>query len=269
MTTAFYERAGLNVATYDARVAVQEQDEKLAGDTDFYLRLARDTSGAVLELGCGTGRVGLALAREGIEVVGLDLSRAMLAVAEAKRSTLHREAAARVRLVHGDMTRFAVPERFGLAIAPFRAFMAITDPVGQRRALEAVRQHLRPRGRICLHLFDPRLDLIVPGDAPAPVPDPPPVRHPESGRRVRISVTNRRTDPLHQTLEETWLFHELGEDGTVVRAEEETLAMRWTYRRELHYLLELSGFRIEYEFSDFEGSPPAYGREMIVIARKH
>ena len=267
--TAFYERAGLNVETYDARVAVQEHDDKLAGDTDFYLRLARDTSGAVLELGCGTGRVALALATAGLDVVGLELSRAMLAVAEAKRSALHREAAARVRLVHGDMTRFAVPERFGLAIAPFRAFMAITDPVGQRRALEAVRQHLRPRGRICLHLFDPRLDLMVPGDGPAPFPDQPAVRHPETGRRVHISVTNRRTDPLHQTLQETWLFHELGDDGTVLRAEEELLTLLWTYRSELHYLLELSGFRVEYEFSDFEGSPPAYGREMIVIARKH
>src|SRR5215210_1428777 len=154
MSTAFYERAGLNVDTYDARVAAEDK-EGLAGDTDFYLRLARDTGGAVLELGCGTGRVGLALAAQGLDVVGLDLSAGMLAVAETKRRALHREAAARVRLVHGDMTRFSLPERFGLAIAPFRAFMAILDPVGQRRSLEAVREHLRPRGRICLHLFDP------------------------------------------------------------------------------------------------------------------
>lgn len=268
MSVGFYERRGLNIETYDARVAAEEADEKLAGDRRFYLGLARETGGDVLDLGCGTGRIAFHLASAGIRVVGLDLSKAMLAAAEEQRARLAPEAAARVRLVHADMARFSVPERFGLAIAPFRAFASLLDADAQRRCLEAVRGHLRPRGRICLHLFDPRLDLLTPGDGPAPFPTRPEVRHPRTGNRVRILVTRRRTDPLTQRFDEEWRFTEIDDDGLLVREEDEVLSLRWTYRWELRHLLAVAGFRVEYEFSDFEGSPPAYGRELIVIARR-
>jgi SAM-dependent methyltransferase len=266
----FYENAGLNVETYDARVEAEANDEKLSDDQRFYLGLARDSGGPVLELGCGTGRVALELANAGISVVGIDLSKAMLAVAEQKRRRLVAEAAARVRLLHADMTRFSVPERFGLAIAPFRAFAAVLDPEGQRRCLDAVRRHLRPRGRICLHLFDPRFDLLGPMDGPPPQPlaGRPMVRHPETGNRVRIEVRRRRTDPLLQHMDEVWRFTEIDRDGLTIRVEEEHLSLRWTYRWELRHLLELTGFRLEYEFSDFTGSPHVYGRELIVVARR-
>jgi hypothetical protein len=46
------------------------------------------------------------------------------------------------------------------------------------------------------------------------------------------------------------------------------MALRWTYRWELHHLLELCGFAIEAEHSDFYGAPPAYGKELIIIARR-
>jgi hypothetical protein len=69
-------------------------------------------------------------------------------------------------------------------------------------------------------------------------------------------------------LEETWRFQELNHDGALLREERETLRMRWLYRYEMRYLLELSGFEIEAEYSDFEGSPPAYGNEQVWVARK-
>jgi hypothetical protein len=55
----------------------------------------------------------------------------------------------------------------------------------------------------------------------------------------------------------------------VVRDEEERLELRWIYRYEMHYLLELSGFVVEEELSDFVGAPPTYGREQIIIASKN
>ena len=54
----------------------------------------------------------------------------------------------------------------------------------------------------------------------------------------------------------------------MVRQEEEILRLRWTYRYEMRHLLELAGFEVEAEFSDFRGSPPAYGREQVWLARK-
>src|SRR5262245_17396946 len=63
-----------------------ERGGHLAGGpvADFYLALARETGGPVLELGCGTGRALLPIARDGIACVGLDNSPAMLDVLRAK-----------------------------------------------------------------------------------------------------------------------------------------------------------------------------------------
>jgi len=48
----------------------------------------------------------------------------------------------------------------------------------------------------------------------------------------------------------------------------EELKLRWTYRHELHHLLELSGFQVLAEYSDFRRSEPAYGKELIVVCAK-
>jgi hypothetical protein len=53
-----------------------------------------------------------------------------------------------------------------------------------------------------------------------------------------------------------------------MRQEEEILRMRLTYRYEMRHLLELAGFEVEAEFSDFDRSPPTYGREQVWVARK-
>ncbi|MCH8868721.1 MAG: methyltransferase domain-containing protein [Chloroflexi bacterium] len=59
----------------------------LAGDTRFYVEEARKSTGRVLELACGTGRITIPLAQAGINVVGIDLSPSMLAIArEARRA---------------------------------------------------------------------------------------------------------------------------------------------------------------------------------------
>ena len=75
-------------------------------------------------------------------------------------------------------------------------------------------------------------------------------------------------DTVAQTLEEVWRFTEVGPDGQPIRVEEEVLRMRWIYRWEMRYLLELCGFEIEAEYSDYAGAAPAYGKEQIWVARK-
>ncbi len=54
----------------------------------------------------------------------------------------------------------------------------------------------------------------------------------------------------------------------MLRHEEVTLALRWTYRWEMRYLLELCGFEIEAAYSDFKQSPPASGLEQVWVARR-
>jgi len=91
------------------------------------LRRVREFGDSVLELGCGTGRVTMALAERGYRVTGLDLSKPMLERAEEKRAKLPAEERALVHLLHGDMTRFELRENFSLVIIPFRPFQHLLE----------------------------------------------------------------------------------------------------------------------------------------------
>ncbi|NTU62713.1 MAG: class I SAM-dependent methyltransferase, partial [Chloroflexi bacterium] len=92
-----------------------------AEDIEMYRGFAERTGGSILEIGSGTGRVALALAEEGHAVVGLELSEAMRAVAQAKaeRAQLHD----RATFVAGDMRRFKIDQHFGLIIVPLNTFL--------------------------------------------------------------------------------------------------------------------------------------------------
>jgi SAM-dependent methyltransferase len=260
---AFYASHSLAVETYDARTPAPDRPP-IAGDVEFYSSLAQRTNGPVLELGAGTGRVVWALAEAGFEVVGLDISGPMLERAEAKRASVPVDARERATFVQGDMTGFTLDRSFGLAVAAFRAFQSLLTPESQRRSLECVYRHLRPGGLIALDLFDPRLEFLLPGsDAPRMRGE---LRQSQTSAPIRFEIIERRTDPLTQTMEEIWRFEELDDGGKVLRHEETTLALRWTYRWEMRYLLELCGFEIEAEYSDFRQSPPAYGLEQVWVA---
>jgi ubiquinone/menaquinone biosynthesis C-methylase UbiE len=256
----FYTDGGLNVETYDARTA------GFPGEIDWWLRHARATGGPVLEVACGTGRVTWPIARAGVEIVGLDIGAGMLRTAEAKRDREPRDVSERVRFVRGDMTDFSLGETFALAIIPFRAFQSLLTAEAQRSSLTCVRRHLRPGGRLIVDVFDPRLDWILPERSEPGLTDRPSVTDSLTGNTVTVEVLTRANDPLRQTLRERWRFTERTSNGTVLRREEEFLELRWTYRYEMRYLLELCGFAIEAELSDFSDSPPTYGREQIWMA---
>ncbi|MEV8152420.1 class I SAM-dependent methyltransferase, partial [Streptomyces fradiae] len=135
-------------------------------DLDLYLRLAGD-SGArrVLDIGCGTGVFALLLAARGVDVVGVDPSRASLDVARAKPG------AERVRWIHGDATAL-VPLRVDLATMTANVAQAITDPADWRGTLRGAREALRPGGRL---VFETRVPARRPSSAPRPTPGPTPV----------------------------------------------------------------------------------------------
>ena len=261
MIRTFYSEGGLNAETYDMRTF------GFPGEIDFWIARARESGGPVLELACGTGRVSWPIARAGIDIVGIDLAPAMLAEAERKRAAENPDVTARVRFIRADMSAFELKQQFALAIIPFRAFQALLSADQQRAALGCVRRHLKPGGRLIMDIFDPRLDLLA-EEKFKPRREIAPFRHHRSGHTVTIDVLERANDHVAQRLVERWRFRETTGDGKIVREEEESLELRWTYRYEMRYLFELTDFVIEDEWSDFEGAPPAYGREQIWTVRR-
>jgi SAM-dependent methyltransferase len=121
-------------------------------DVAFYVALARqaaEQSHAVLELGCGTGRVTIPIAQAGVEAVGLDNARAMLDVARRKAAA----AGVTVRWVTADMASFQLEQRFGLVIIPFRSFLHLLTEADQLACLRRIYEHLLPGGRFALNFF--------------------------------------------------------------------------------------------------------------------
>jgi SAM-dependent methyltransferase len=261
----FYATDDLGTEVYDAVTDLHIAGSSVEGDVEFFRSLARDDGGPILDVGCGTGRVSVALAADGHEVVGLDLSGPMLGLAERRRATLRSEVAARLAFVQADMTDFDLGRAFALIVVPFRVFQFALSPEAQRSTLAAMHRHLATGGELVLDLFDPRLDLCLPDAAPPPSLEV--VRHPATGNDVRIERLERINDPVNQLFDEVWQTTEIDAAGHPIRSLRETLSLRWTYRWEMRHLLELAGFEVVAEFGDFKGSPPAYGREQVWVVR--
>jgi ubiquinone/menaquinone biosynthesis C-methylase UbiE len=257
-----FRHGGPSVDYYDLREH-GGPGSPVEGDVAFYRRQAKRARGPILELACGTGRVTCALADAGLDVTGLDASSAMLRVARRKQRAAPRP---HLRFERGDMRRFSLPRRFALAIVPFRAFQHLLTVKDQRACLETIRRHLRPRGRLIIDLFDPRLEYCLP-DAPSAPMTRPTVHEPATGEDVAITVLARTNDPVTQTFTETWRWT-ITRAGTVVRQVDDVLRLRWTYRYEMRHLFELTGYRVVAEYSDFAGARPRYGGEQIWIAER-
>ena len=91
-------------------------------DADFYVGLAKELGGPVLELDCGTGRVLIPTAREGIDITGIDLSEHMLDICRTKLAQESDEVQARTRIVRADTRDFDLGTQFKLMTIPFRPF---------------------------------------------------------------------------------------------------------------------------------------------------
>lgn len=125
----------------DPRMAALYDAFNLWGDdTEFYLRLAGEDPKRVLDLGCGTGRLAVALAGRGHDVTGLDPAAAMLAVAR------RRPGGARIRWVEGDARDSDLGERFDLAVMTGHAFQVFLEDDDVRHLLRSVARHLAPGG---------------------------------------------------------------------------------------------------------------------------
>jgi ubiquinone/menaquinone biosynthesis C-methylase UbiE len=248
---------------YDLQSAAIAPSTPSAGDTAFFRRLADELGGPVLEIGSGTGRISIPLAEAGFEVVGVDSSKAMLRLAEAKRAALAPEAAGRLTFVHGDMTTLQLDRRFPLIVAPSRVFQFALTSDAQRAALRAFKRHLAPGGRLVLDIFDPAFEYVGP-DAVFP-PRAGEVVHPTTGNRVLWEITGREPDPGRQLVHSDWTAREISPSGDVLRKETERLTLRWTTRSEMRLLFELEGLDVVSEHVDFQGGAPTYGGEQVWV----
>jgi SAM-dependent methyltransferase len=234
-------------------------------DVPFYLELASRLGGPVLERGCGTGRVGIELARVGFELVGLDLSPEMLQVYRGKLGRESKIVQERVTLIEGDMANFNLGRQFALVIVPFRAFQHLLDAPSQRACLTQVRKHLAAGGRFVFDAFNPSVQYIAGAvqkgrtwTYDVNVADG------EGGRLQRSMYAN--PNPGEQRHELALRYEQLDASGKLVGTWFESLPLRWLYRYEAEYLLELCGLRIEESYGSYDKTPlDGNSRELIFV----
>ena len=247
-------------------------------DVDFYVgeadrRVGR--VGSVLDLGCGTGRLLLPLARAGHGVAGVDRSPAMLARCRQRLAHESSEVRSRVALYEGDVRDFAVPhsrhaatsdtDGFGLAIAPFRILQHLITADDQLRCLAAVRRHLAPGGCFAFDVFNPNFTLMA-ADRSAEVEDTP-ERPLADGRYFRRTVRVLRVRSVQQVSDIELIYYvRMGDQvDRVVQAFE----MRWYTASELEHLLGRAGFMVDAIYGDFNRGPLRDGSpEILVVAAR-
>ena len=120
-------------------------------DVPFFVEKATASGGEVLELGCGTGRVLIPIARAGVSITGLDLSISMLEVCRNKLRSEPDEIQQNANILQGDMRSFDLHRQFALVIIPFRPFQHLLRVEDQLACLHSVHHHLTPDGRF---IFD-------------------------------------------------------------------------------------------------------------------
>ena len=131
---------------------------QIAGDLEFYMSMI-SADASVLEVGCGTGRMAIALAERGNFVTGIDLSQEMLDVFQNKLKD-HTGCSDRIDLHRMDMRHLNLCQTFDWIIFPFRVFQALTSHEDRLACLSAVSQHMTKTSRLILTLFNPKKSIL-------------------------------------------------------------------------------------------------------------
>lgn len=195
-------------------------------DLEFYVRLAQDYGGPVLELGAGTGRVTKAIAQAGLEVVALEPAAQMLQLGQAVTGE-------RAQWIQGDMRSLDLGREFPLIIAPFNALMHLYSLEDQDRTLHGIVRHLASGGRLAFDLYNPA-HIQVPG-----------VFRYEGHYAGGLEVFLRQEHhPATQTLITHYYLDQIIE-GRVHRSNH-TLSQRYFTRYEVERWLRAFGFRYRF-----------------------
>ena len=211
---------------------------QMTADVPFYVGLAEQADGPLVELAIGNGRVAVPVAQAtGQPVIGLDTSPAMLEQARARAA----EAGVQLDLREADMRDLTLDEPAGLVYCPFRALLHLPTWADRRRTFERVAASLRPDGRFAWNafVFDHRVAARLDGvhqDVPVP-------------HTVHYAVGDNRID--------------------IVRDDGGTSSLWWATKNEWLGLLDVSGLEVEALYGGFAGEPLTDDSgEYVFVARR-
>ncbi len=242
----------------------------LSGEAEFYVGQALRHGGEALELGCGTGRICIAMAMSGVRATGLDFSPAMLDICREKYRAVG-EVRGALELRRADMRDFDLGARFRFIAMPYRAFMHLLTAEDQLACLSSVRKHLRDDGCFILNLWAARPSAIAGmsaggGDSDFALAGIYPV---PGGDTSIVHFHAARYDEHEQLIVERHRMQEKDPSGAFVREETLTMTRSWIGPREMEHLVGRAGFAVDAVLGDFDAHPfGPESTEMIWVLRK-
>ncbi len=228
--------------------------DQLVDDIPFLLSQAAETLGPVLEVGCGSGRLLVPLARAGHDVIGIDDSPEMLARAEVRISTLPPDVRERIRFIRADVTALdlSAQNRFGLIYFGNNTFMHL-DEAGAGAALKRLRPLLGPGGRLIIDVMNPVILSMAADDPDFVLEDT--LVDAASGETIR-QFTAYESIPGEQIVDVSWVYE--SEGGSTSSEDAPTkarLRYHYLYPHQYDLLFSLTGFRLTALLGDYDGSP--------------
>ncbi|HTR35809.1 MAG TPA: class I SAM-dependent methyltransferase [Bryobacteraceae bacterium] len=209
----------------------------------YYVDLARQAFGDVLELACGTGQLTVPIASAGLPTVGLDLSAPMLATARQRAAT----AKVSIEYVLGDMRNFDLGRKFALIFIARNSLLHLHSTEDLLAAFAAVRRHMAPGGIFAFDVFNPNVRLLA-----RPSGQRFPVFEVETESFGKLSVEGTTDyDPATQVGRGRWYISAPeNPDAWVV-----DLELRNIFPQELPLLLEAGGLHLKSRMGDLSQTP--------------
>ena len=241
-----------NLVEYTEPDLYDRENPHFEPDGPFYRALAHQYPGPVLDLGCGTGRITIPLARQGVPITGLDVVSPMLARAQSKAADLP------ITWVQADTRTFQLQKQFQLILDTGATLQHLLERADHEAMLARIREHLAPDSCVVFHTFAPhptRLVDLAEHDWFA--------YEDQAGRTVRVSGTVRyehQRQIFHEDAIRRW-HDETGEE--VVRFA--PLARRMFFPQELELLLHYNGFSVEQGYGDWDGSPITNESRLMIM----
>jgi len=217
---------------------------------DFFHHYASQAE-QVLDVGAGTGRIAVPLARRGAKLVCVEPSPAMRQEFKRKLAQ-HPDVAARIQLIAADARSFDAGRTFPMAFLS-GVFDHFLDDTQRRAALTNIARHLVPSGLLVLDVF---LGLMVDSSlSPAGTVD---VAHSEIRRFVGGTI-------LPDNRKETLLVFEVYRHGQLVERIEERSLVGITDREGVHRVLAQSGFEVRQEWGSYQFASYQPGAELLIV----
>lgn len=241
-----------NLAEYTLPELYDLENPDFEPDGSFYLALAQQCGGAVLDLGCGTGRITIPLARQGVSITGLDVVPEMLAHAQSKAADLP------ITWILADVRTFQLSTQFQLILDTGATLQHLLELADHEAALARIHEHLTPEGRVVFHTFAPyptRLENLDEHDWFAYAD--------QSGRMVRVSGNvgyEHQRQVFHENAIRRWQ-DQAGQEVTHYAP----LARRMFFPQELELLLHYNGFSITQRYGNWDGSPITNESQLMIL----